>query len=45
MKEGVVQSEVVAAVFAEMTSRPDCECPAMPPLFRSHEALLLEHAI
>jgi Xaa-Pro dipeptidase len=44
VKEGVAQSEVVAAVYAEMTSRPDCEYPAMPPLIRSRHALLQEHA-
>lgn len=44
VKEGVSQSEVVAAVYAEMTSRHDCEYPAMPPLIRSRDALLQEHA-
>ncbi|MGH3474400.1 MAG: M24 family metallopeptidase [Aeromicrobium sp.] len=44
VKEGVSQSEVVAAVYAEMTRRPDCEYPAMPPLIRSRDALLQEHA-
>ncbi len=43
VKEGMAQSEVVAAVYAEMTSRPDCEYPAMPPLIRSRDALLEEH--
>lgn len=44
VKEGVTQSDVVAAVYAEMLSRPDSEYPAMPPLIRSREALLQEHA-
>lgn len=44
VKDGVSQSEAVAAVYAEMTSRPDCEYPAMPPLIRSRDALLQEHA-
>ena len=44
VKEGVSQSEVVAAVYAELNSRPDSEYPAMPPLIRSSDALLEEHA-
>ena len=44
VQEGVSQSEVVAAVYAELNSRPDSEYPAMPPLIRSSDALLQEHA-
>jgi Xaa-Pro dipeptidase len=44
VKTGVAQSEVVAAVYADMMGRPDSEYPAMPPLIRSRDALLQEHA-
>lgn len=44
VKAGATQSEVVAAVYAEMASRSDFEYPAMPPLIRSRDALLQEHA-